>query len=210
LRIGAALNLHKFSENLQSGPKIFLKVSASIKRRPMETAAISFKRIKNMKSVIWRTLLALAATGACVSSLTAAAQTENRMFEGLEGSWTVQVTQLNCETGAPLGSPFLSLLTFAKGGTLVETTSNPMFFPAVRGPGHGVWSYSNDHSFKAESVAFITLDGALVKTQTISQTIEMREGPNTFKTTSASVVFVPVAGGPTVTGCASAVGKRIE
>jgi hypothetical protein len=161
-----------------------------------------------MKSLICSALLAVMAAGA----LTAVAQTENREFEGrtLEGSWTVQVTQLNCETGAPLGSPFLSLLTFAKGGTLVETTSNPMFFPAVRGPGHGVWSYSNDHSFKAVSVAFITLDGALVKTQTISQTIEMRDGPNTFKTTSASVVFVPVAGGPTITGCATAVGKRIE
>ncbi len=164
-----------------------------------------------MKSVIWRAVLALVAAGTCAGSLTAVAQTENREFEGrtLEGSWTVQVTQLNCETGAPLGSPFLSLLTFAKGGTLVETTSNPMFFPAVRGPGHGVWSYSNDRSFKAVSVAFITLDGALVKTQTISQTIET-DGPNTFKTTKASVVFVPVAGGPTITGCATAVGKRIE
>lgn len=163
-----------------------------------------------MKSAIWRALLALAATGACACSLTAAAQTENRELEGLEGSWTVQVTQVNCETGAPLGSPFLSLLTFAKGGTLVETTSNPMFFPAVRGPGHGVWSYSKDHSFKAVSVAFITMDGALVKTQTISQSIEMKDGPNSFRTTSASVVFVPVAGGPSVTGCATAVGKRIE
>lgn len=163
-----------------------------------------------MKSIIWRSLLALAA--ACACSLTAVAQTENEAMEArnLQGSWIVQVTQLNCETGAPLGGPFLSLLTFAKGGTLVETTSNPMFFPAVRGPGHGVWSYANDHSFKAVSVAFITLNGALVKTQTISQTIEMKEGRNNFKTTSASVVILPVAGGPTITGCATAVGKRIE
>jgi hypothetical protein len=180
---------------------------------PMETPAIfTQRRIKAMKSLIWGALLTLAATAVGAGTLTAAAQTENRDLDGrtLEGSWTVQVTQLNCETGAPLGSPFLSLLTFAKGETLVETTSNPMFFPAVRGPGHGVWSYSGDHSFKAVSVAFITLDGALVKTQTISQTIEMRDGPNTFKTTKASVVFVPVAGGPTITGCATAVGKRIE
>ena len=33
-----------------------------------------------MKSIIWRALLALAATGACACSLTAAAQTENGDF----------------------------------------------------------------------------------------------------------------------------------
>jgi hypothetical protein len=207
------MNLHKFSENLQSGPKDFPGSVSQYKAHADRDRGNSIdRRTKDMKSVIWGVLLALTAAGACAGSLTASAQTENREFEGrtLEGSWTVQVTQLNCETGAPLGNPFFSLLTFAKGGTLVETTSNPMFFPAVRGPGHGVWSYSDDHSFKAVSVAFITLDGALVKTQTISQTIEMREGPDTFKTTSASVVLVPVAGGPTITGCATAVGKRIE
>jgi hypothetical protein len=46
----------------------------------------------------------------------------------LEGTWRVHVTQLNCQTHAPIAPPFLSLLTFHRGGTLTETTSNPMFF----------------------------------------------------------------------------------
>ncbi len=128
----------------------------------------------------------------------------------LEGSWTVKVTQHNCATGDPVGDPFLSLLTFSRGGTLVESTANPMFFPAVRGDGHGVWSATGRQTYRAVSIAFITSKGKLVTTQTITQKIEMGADPNTFETPSASVVFVPANGGPTITGCATATGSRIE
>jgi hypothetical protein len=166
-----------------------------------------------VKSNSWKTILSLVMCTCAISLVQAAgAQTKDWDSEarGLEGSWTVQVTQVNCETGAALGSPFLSLLTFAQGGTLVETTSNPMFFPAVRGPGHGVWSHLDRRLFKAVSVAFITVNGVLASTQTISQTIEMGDDPNEFKTPEASVMVVPAAGGPTINGCATATGKRIE
>jgi hypothetical protein len=167
-----------------------------------------------MRLESWKVVFALLAAGACVLPLTqiAAAQTEDQDHEArsIEGSWTVQVTQVNCRTGDALGSPFYSLLTFSRGGTLVETTANPMFFPAVRGPGHGVWSHGNDHSFKAVSVAFITVNGALAKAQTIRQTINIGDDPDTFKTTSATILIVPVGGGPTITGCATATGTRIK
>ena len=113
-------------------------------------------------------------------------------------------------TGDPLGEPFLSLLTFSRGGTLVESTSNPMFFPAVRGDGHGVWSPTGRQTYRALSVAFITLNGALANTQTITQKIEMGADPNSFEVPSASVVLVPANGGSTITGCATATGTRIE
>jgi len=169
-----------------------------------------------MKSNICKALFTLVITGVCFFSLvgTALAQTEDWDFAArrLEGSWTVQVTQRNCQTGDAIGAPFFSLLTFARGGTLVESTANPMFFPAVRGPGHGVWSHSGLglHNFRAVSTAFITSNGVLVKTQTITQKIEMGANPNSFTTPSASVVFVPAGGGPTITGCATATGTRIE
>lgn len=137
-----------------------------------------------MKSNSWKTILSLVVC-VCAISLAPAAGAQTKDWDsearGLEGSWTVQVTQVNCETGAALGSPFLSLLTFAQGGTLVETTSNPMFFPAVRGPGHGVWSHLDRRLFKAVSVAFITVNGALASTQTISQTIEMGMTPTSSR-----------------------------
>jgi len=54
---------------------------------------------------------------------------------GLGGTWRVEVTLRDCNTGAPLGSPFRSLLSFARGGTMTETTAR--FSPALRGPGQG-------------------------------------------------------------------------
>lgn len=154
----------------------------------------------------------LGAAYALLLAQAARAQADDRNFgpRRLEGSWTVEVTQRNCQTGEALGNPFLSMLTFSGGGTVVETTSNPMFFPAVRGPGHGVWSYAGGSTFKAVSVAFITSNGVLVKTQTIRQTIEVGEDSDSFTTPSASVEVVPVGGGPTINGCATATGKRIE
>ena len=167
-----------------------------------------------MKSKICKTFFTLLVAGVCALTFAeaASAQTEDWDFAArrLEGSWTVQVTLHDCTSGTPMGSPFLSLLTFARGGTLLEATSSPMFFPAVRGPGHGVWSHTNHHEFKAVSTAFITMNGALVKTQTITQTIEMGNDPDKFTTPSASVVFVPADGSPKVTACASAKGTRIE
>jgi hypothetical protein len=157
-----------------------------------------------MKSVVCIAFYRLVLAGTCALLLAGAAGAQS------EGSWTVKVTQQNCTTGDPVGEPFLSLLTFSRGGTLVESTSNPMFFPAVRGDGHGVWSATGRQTYRAVSIAFITLNGELAKTQTITQKIEMGADPNTFEVPSASVVFVPADGGPTITGCATATGKRIE
>jgi hypothetical protein len=187
--------------------------SIALERLEIEPVTHETRRIY-MKSNICRTLFTLVMMGVCVLSFAeaASAQTEDWDFAArrLEGSWTVKIALVNCQTGVAVGAPFLSMLTFARGGTLLETTSNPMFFPAVRGPGHGVWSHTGHRNFKAVSVAFITSNGVLVRTQTITQKIEMGEDPNSFTTPSASVVFVPADGGPTITGCATATGTRIE
>lgn len=132
-------------------------------------------------------------------------------FDGprLEGTWLFTVSLKDCSLGTPIGAPFLSLLTFARGGTMTETAANAMFFPGVRSPGHGVWKVAEQHSFKAITMAFITVNGVLTRTQTIEQTIEV-EGENLAKTTSASVTFRAPDGTVLTTGCAAATGKRIE
>jgi hypothetical protein len=128
---------------------------------------------------------------------------------GIEGTWRVQVTLRDCNTGAALGNPFNSLLTFAQGGTLVETTSNPMFAPAERGPGHGVWSRVGRHSYTAASIAFITVNSALVRVQTIRQTIQIDDNGNQL-TADAKTEFTDAAGNPLPSGCATATGERFE
>lgn len=150
-------------------------------------------------------LATLLGTGAPRASAQATAPDPDAKL--LEGTWTVQVTQRNCISGAPIGNPFLSYLTFAQGGTLVETTANPNFFPAVRGPGHGVWGHSHARTFNAASTAFITLNGALVKTQVINQIIEVNS-PDDFTTVAAKVQFFSPAGTLLLSGCATATGKR--
>lgn len=135
---------------------------------------------------------------------------------GLEGTWVVQVTQRDCSSGAPLGIPFYSLLTFHQGGTMTETTANAMFFPAVRGPGHGGWSHVkgggygdvSDRRYQAKSLALITSNGLLTQEQIIRQNIQMGSNPNTFQTTSASVEFYKPDGTLIRKGCATAQGAR--
>lgn len=135
---------------------------------------------------------------------------------GLVGTWVVQVTQRDCSSGAPLGVPFYSLLTFNQGGTMTETTANPMFFPAVRGPGHGGWSQvkgggygeASDRRYQANSLALITANGVLTQEQIIRQNIQMGNNPNTFQTTSASVEFYQPDGTLIRKGCATAQGTR--
>lgn len=127
----------------------------------------------------------------------------------LEGSWVVKVGVRNCQTDAPLGNQFQSLLSFAQGGTLTETTANPMFFPAERGPGHGVWHLNSDGTYFARSKAFITVNGELVKTQVITQRIKLLANGQNFSS-SAFVYFFDPSGALLMKGCARAIGYRFD
>jgi hypothetical protein len=131
---------------------------------------------------------------------------ENR---NLEGTWTVQVTLVDCTTGGQLGNPFPSLLTFAGGGTETDTTANPAFYPSERSPGHGIWSRLDSRNFTTTSMAFITLDGALVKTQKITQAIQFGDSRDSFNS-SATVEFFDPNGNLLGTGCATATAQRFK
>ncbi len=150
-----------------------------------------------------------------LSSLPSAVGQDRRTFDPerdarLKGTWTVQVQQRDCQSGDTLGAPFLSLLTFDEGGTMTETTANPMFYPSERGPGHGVWSRTGRHRYSASSIALITLNGVLTSSQTITQTIEIGSDPDSFQTTKAQVQFFAADGTLIRSGCATAVGTRFK
>jgi hypothetical protein len=141
----------------------------------------------------------------------AAAEDKEPGDEGrhLVGTWMVQVTREDCQTHVPVGPPFLSLLTYNPGGTMTDTTSNPQFGQSVRGPGHGVWIHTNHHSFKVLSAAFVTMNGTLVSTQFLTQAIDVTT-PHDYVVPAASIQFVAPDGTILSTGCATAVGKRLE
>ena len=142
---------------------------------------------------------------------TANAQSEQSTI-GLEGTWRVQVTQYNCSTGATR-PPFWSLLSFARGGTMTETTSAPAFLPGQRTSGHGVWSSIGGNAYNAVSEAFILFDsptnppGLKTGAQKIIQAIVLND-ENHFSSL-ASVKFFN-ADGTTLTGCAKAAGTRLS
>jgi hypothetical protein len=145
------------------------------------------------------------------AGITASAQSEQSR-DGLKGTWRVQVTQYDCSTGATR-PPFWSLVSFARGGTLTETTSAPAFLPGQRTPGYGVWSSIDEDRYSAVSEAFILFDsptnppGLKTGTQKILQAIVLID-ENHFSSV-ASVKFFN-ADGTTVTGCAKAAGTRLS
>src|SRR5260370_35474134 len=103
-----------------------------------------------MKAIYVKTLALLVMVGmfgmSGMNSAQAAQSDDDGEARKLEGAWVVQVTLRDCGLGTPLGAPCLSLLSFPRGRTETETTSNGSFFPAVRGPVHGVWSYHAPHA----------------------------------------------------------------
>ncbi len=69
---------------------------------------------------------------------------------GIEGTWDLEVTFVDCATGSPLFPPGKSLVSFTVGGTLIEEASGVP--PSVRYPGLGIWERTRprhyEYSFK--------------------------------------------------------------
>jgi hypothetical protein len=125
----------------------------------------------------------------------------------LEGTWRVQVTIRICQTGAEIRT-FPSLLTFAEGGTLTETTSAAS--PALRGPGHGVWEKTGGHTYSAVFEAFtFNPAGAWTGTQRVTQTIDVEHDGDEFNSNASNQIF-DVNGTLLAIGCSTAVGQRLE
>lgn len=135
----------------------------------------------------------------------------------LEGTWSVRVTLADCTSGTPMVS-FSALLTFAKGGTITGTTSNPGFAAGQRSPDHGVWfPEAAAHTYRASSVALVLFTtapnlpmtpGIKAGSQRLDQTIVVTD-PDQF-TSDAVTQFFDAAGQKYRDGCATAIGRRFE
>lgn len=125
----------------------------------------------------------------------------------------MQVTLVDCDTGVAR-PPFWSLVTFARGGTVTDTTANQSF-PGQRTPGHGAWARNSVKSYVAATEAFILFGSALRPwVHRIDQEIEM-SGEDSF-VSRAHVRFALAPGSlpppsvpvPPAPLCANAVGYR--
>ncbi len=129
--------------------------------------------------------------------------------EDIKGVFQTTVTQRNCQTGSPTGT-FVGLLTFNEGGTLAETST--VLSPALRTPGHGVWSF--DPNSQQYSLAFtfyrFNPDGTFAGRTVGRQTLTLAPGGNEL-TSSGTVQAFNAAGIQLGTGgCATSVATRFE
>ena len=183
-------------------------------RGRVKTSGHKFKNqgVKHMRSNIWKASLLLAAAVMVLPAFgQSVAATESK--DQLVGTWQVQVTQVDCQTGKPLGPPFTSLLTFAQGGTMNEDTSNPAFGHGQRGGGQGMWSSTGQSIYAAKSVALIKYTtppnqkthnpGFDAGQQIISQNITFNDQSGQWSST-ASVAFADTNGDVYRQGCATA------
>lgn len=146
---------------------------------------------------------------------------------GLAGTWMIQVTLRNCDTGAALGAPVHSLVTFHRGGTLSESVGPTSFAAGQRTPGHGVWSHVGQRAYSQRMVILINFDSApnvpgtpgfdptkpvspgfFAGWQVVSHTIELNNADD-FSSTGTNA-FYKFDGTEYRAGCSTATGRRFN
>ena len=125
----------------------------------------------------------------------------------VEGSWLITVTRVNPPPGMP--TTFQSLMTFAAGGGLTETSSTGT---TRRGPAHGVWERISGRTY-ATSMTLFRFDpstGAFLGTQRVDRTMELSQDGQSFEGVSLATLFDP-AGNVVLGGLrATEVGQRLQ
>jgi hypothetical protein len=181
-------------------------VSATFKTTMRRTPLTS----RNMKRFAASRGAALVLAGLLVlgSGLTATAQSVNTgSSNGLEGTWRVQLTVQDCQTGQVLRT-FPALFAFAKGGTLTYATAGQL--PSATTTGLGVWRHTEGHSYSAVSEVFIfSPAGVWIQTHRLTRAIDVSNDGDEFTDTVALQIF-DTSGNQIVAGCGTSVGSRMK
>jgi hypothetical protein len=142
---------------------------------------------------------------------------ESASKNGLEGTWFVQVTLRDCASNAQIGPRFNSLVTFHRGGTLSESTSNRAFAIGQRSDGQGNWTFEGHHTYKQRMVNLINFDtapnlpfspGFFEGLSVVTHTLELTDADH--GTSSGTNEFYKADGTLYRTGCSTAVARRFE
>jgi hypothetical protein len=126
----------------------------------------------------------------------------------LVGTWSVQVTLVNCQTGEEIpGLTFPALNTFLAGGSML---SDPASNPALSRTGHGVWAQTEGRRFTNTVVLFrFNPDGSYAGTQTVRRHITV--SPKAHEFTARDAITTADPGGTIVdTRCAFGRGLRLQ
>src|SRR3990172_8855209 len=121
------------------------EVSGKSKTTSRPGSIILQRKRKRMRNIFLKALGGIALV-ICLSAMFTPAWGSGQGGGGrLEGTWDVEVTIRNCQTGAEIRS-FASVTTFMFGGTTLDSTSGTP--QAQRTPGQGVWSHVSSDTYR--------------------------------------------------------------
>jgi hypothetical protein len=125
----------------------------------------------------------------------------------LEGTWDVQVTIRNCQTGAEIRT-FTSLTTFMSGGTLLDSTSGTP--QALKTPGQGVWNHVGGNTYRF-SFKYFSFDpgGNFTGSTKVTHEAALASDGKEFTSAGTAQVYDP-SGNLIFTGCSSTTAIRFE
>ena len=124
----------------------------------------------------------------------------------LVGVWVTQVTRRNCDTGVPIATNRIQL-TFAEGGTFLETIGPSIF----RSPGNGIWKREHGWNEYSSALRFMRFDaaGVFVGSGVVRAAITLDETGDHYTSTATNDVL-DVNGNVIASGCATSVSTRFQ
>jgi hypothetical protein len=125
----------------------------------------------------------------------------------LVGVWLTQVTRRNCDTGEPIAAPGRIQLTFAEGGTLLETIGPSI----LRSPGNGIWKREHGWNEYSYAVRFMRFDaaGSFIGSGVVRAALTLDETGDHYTATATNDVL-DAAENVISSGCATSVSTRFS
>jgi hypothetical protein len=144
---------------------------------------------------------------AIMFSLSGVQATPPEEADQLAGTWQVQSTPRNCQTGAAIRT-FPALNIFAPGGSMLGTSAG--LSPALVSNAYGVWQHTGGPNFTNTFMAFrFNPDGTYAGTEKHTRMIVLGPDFNEF-TATVSIEISDPSGNVLSTLCATQTGQRLE
>jgi hypothetical protein len=160
--------------------------------------------LRKMKCGIIMTVVILMISVVPVISRSVTAQSE-APERSLVGVWVTEVTRRNCETGDPIAATGRIQLTYAEGGTLLETIGPS----TLRSAGNGIWKREHGWNEYSYVLRFMRYDaaGSFVGSGVVRGAIMLDETGDHYTATATNDVL-DVNGNVISSGCATSVSTR--
>ena len=127
--------------------------------------------------------------------------------QGLAGSWDLQVTLRDCESGFPFVT-FAAMNTYNQGGTTQQVAIPEPGTTALAG--HGVWKHDIGRSYSgAFRFLIVNPDPALVRRVTVRSAISLSLDGNSYTSTDAAEIR-NMNGDLIQSACSTSVATRFE